>query len=66
MRASPPRGPFSTGPPATTTLLSSRVPTDGSVHALCALLDRLDGAGGIDALTIHTPDLDDLSYALRD
>ena len=45
--------------------LTLQVPYDGSVRSLKALLDRLDGqsvpAGG---LTVHTPDLDDVFFAL--
>ena len=40
-------------------------PGDGSVGTLRALLDRLDGAAvEVDDLTIHTPDLDDVFFAL--
>ncbi|MFG1922762.1 ATP-binding cassette domain-containing protein [Cryptosporangium sp. NPDC048952] len=42
-----------------------RVPADGSVQSLKALLDRLDTAAiGVDALTVHTPDLDDVFLAV--
>jgi len=48
--------------------LTLQVPYDGSVHALKALLDRLDdGAvpvGAIGSLSLHTPDLDDVFFAL--
>jgi len=41
------------------------VPNDGSRHALKALLDRLDDASiETEALTVHTPDLDDVFFAL--
>ncbi|MGW7101922.1 ATP-binding cassette domain-containing protein [Streptomyces sp. NPDC054838] len=45
--------------------LALRVPSDGSQRELRSLLDRLD-AGGIEAdeLTVHTPDLDDVFFAL--
>jgi ABC-2 type transport system ATP-binding protein len=45
--------------------LTLQVPSDGSLRSLRALLDRLDYAG-IDAsrLSIHTPDLDDVFFAL--
>ncbi|MFE5212520.1 ATP-binding cassette domain-containing protein [Streptomyces sp. NPDC056600] len=47
--------------------LTLRVPGDGSQRALRTLLDRLDTAG-IEAteLTVHTPDLDDVFFALTD
>ncbi len=47
--------------------LTLRVPGDGSQHSLRTLLDRLDTAG-IEAteLTVHTPDLDDVFFALTD
>ena len=42
-----------------------QVPTDGSVAALRRLLDRLDDAGIETAqLSIHTPDLDDVFFAV--
>jgi ABC-2 type transport system ATP-binding protein len=45
--------------------LALQVPADGSVRSLRALLDRLDGAGvEVDALSVHTPDLDDVFFAL--
>ncbi|MEV6873040.1 ATP-binding cassette domain-containing protein [Amycolatopsis sp. NPDC051128] len=42
-----------------------QVPGDGGVRALRVVLDRLEGAG-IDAgeLSVHTPDLDDVFFAL--
>jgi ABC-2 type transport system ATP-binding protein len=44
-----------------------RVPSDGGQRELRRLLDRLDSAG-IEAseLTVHTPDLDDVFFALTD
>ncbi|TDV53545.1 ATP-binding cassette domain-containing protein [Actinophytocola oryzae] len=45
--------------------LTLTVPNDGSRRALKALLDRLDDASiGTDSLTVHTPDLDDVFFAL--
>lgn len=45
--------------------LALRVPTDGSVQALRALLGRLDDASiEVDALSVHNPDLDDVFLAL--
>jgi ABC-2 type transport system ATP-binding protein len=45
--------------------LALQVPYDGSVHALRALLARLDDASiEVHALTVHTPDLDDVFLAL--
>jgi ABC-2 type transport system ATP-binding protein len=45
--------------------LTLRVPSDGSVASVRALLDRLDdGAIAVDGLSIHTPDLDDVFFAL--
>ncbi|MET7467403.1 ATP-binding cassette domain-containing protein [Micromonospora sp. NPDC005686] len=42
-----------------------RVPGDGSVSGVRALLDRLDAAGvAVDSLSLHTPDLDDVFLAL--
>jgi ABC-2 type transport system ATP-binding protein len=41
------------------------VPNDGSRRALKALLDRLDDASiEEESLTVHTPDLDDVFFAL--
>jgi ABC-2 type transport system ATP-binding protein len=41
------------------------VPSDGGVAALRAVLDRLDAADlEVDDLSIHTPDLDDVFFAL--
>jgi ABC-2 type transport system ATP-binding protein len=45
--------------------LALTVPSDGGVGALRAVLDRLDGANlEVDDLSIHTPDLDDVFFAL--
>lgn len=45
--------------------LSLRVPNDGSVGSLKALLDRLDEHSIlVDSLSTHTPDLDDVFLAL--
>src|SRR5690242_18567783 len=45
--------------------LSLQVPGDGSVASLRDLLDRLDRAAiTVDALTVHTPDLDDVFLTL--
>ncbi|MDT9682472.1 ATP-binding cassette domain-containing protein [Streptomyces sp. TRM76323] len=42
-----------------------QIPNDGSQRELRSLLDRLDSAGvEADALTVHTPDLDDVFFAL--
>ena len=45
--------------------LTLEVPSDGGIHSLRALLDRLD-AGSIEAsgLTVETPDLDDVFLSL--
>jgi ABC-2 type transport system ATP-binding protein len=45
--------------------LTLRVPTDGGVGSLKAVLDRLDdGSLAVDGLSVHTPDLDDVFLAL--
>ncbi|MFD8226729.1 ATP-binding cassette domain-containing protein [Streptomyces massasporeus] len=45
--------------------LALQLPSDGSQRALRAILDRLDAAGvEADELTVHTPDLDDVFFAL--
>ncbi|WP_258050213.1 ATP-binding cassette domain-containing protein [Streptomyces finlayi] len=45
--------------------LSLQIPSDGTQRELRALLDWLDSAGiEADELTIHTPDLDDVFFAL--
>ena len=45
--------------------LSLQIPSDGGVSSLRAVLDRLDQASvAVDDLSIHTPDLDDVFFAL--
>ena len=45
--------------------LTLQVPSNGDVRALRELLTRLDGAAvEVDALSIHTPDLDDVFFAV--
>lgn len=45
--------------------LALRVPNDGSLRSLKALLDRLDNESiEVDGLSVHTPDLDDVFLAL--
>ncbi|MGC7095021.1 ATP-binding cassette domain-containing protein [Amycolatopsis lurida] len=45
--------------------LTLRVPSDGSLHSLKALIDRLDADRiEVDQLGLHTPDLDDVFLAL--
>ncbi|MER7700752.1 MULTISPECIES: ATP-binding cassette domain-containing protein [unclassified Streptomyces] len=45
--------------------LSLRIPSDGSQRELRSILDWLDSAGiEADELTVHTPDLDDVFFAL--
>ncbi|MEU0146448.1 ATP-binding cassette domain-containing protein [Streptomyces sp. NPDC006288] len=45
--------------------LSLSIPSDGSQRDLRSVLDRLDAAGiQADELTVHTPDLDDVFFAL--
>ncbi|MFD9612289.1 ATP-binding cassette domain-containing protein [Streptomyces sp. NPDC059083] len=45
--------------------LALHLPSDGSQRALRLILDRLDTAGiAADELTVHTPDLDDVFFAL--
>ncbi|MFF6951326.1 ATP-binding cassette domain-containing protein [Streptomyces iakyrus] len=45
--------------------LALRIPSDGSQRDLRSILDRLDAAGiEADALTVHTPDLDDVFFTL--
>jgi ABC-2 type transport system ATP-binding protein len=42
-----------------------QVPSDGGVQSLRALLDRLDDQSiEVESLTVHTPDLDDVFFAL--
>ncbi|MEV7040711.1 ATP-binding cassette domain-containing protein [Amycolatopsis sp. NPDC051061] len=45
--------------------LTLQVPGDGGIRSLRALLDRLDGAAvEVGSLSVHTPDLDDVFFAL--
>ncbi|MFD7019528.1 ATP-binding cassette domain-containing protein [Streptomyces sp. NPDC059161] len=45
--------------------LTLRIPSDGSQRELRFILDRLESAGiEADELTVHTPDLDDVFFAL--
>ncbi|MFJ8569424.1 ATP-binding cassette domain-containing protein [Streptomyces sp. NPDC093514] len=45
--------------------LALQIPSDGSQRELRSLLDRLESAGvEADELTVHTPDLDDVFFAL--
>ncbi|MEU4652481.1 ATP-binding cassette domain-containing protein [Streptomyces sp. NPDC023723] len=47
--------------------LTLRIPSDGTQRELRAILDRLDALGTeADELTVHTPDLDDVFFALTD
>jgi ABC-2 type transport system ATP-binding protein len=47
--------------------LTLQVPTDGSVRSLKAVLDRLDPAALVaSGVSVHTPDLDDVFFALTD
>ncbi|WP_081238983.1 ATP-binding cassette domain-containing protein [Streptomyces viridosporus] len=47
--------------------LTLRIPSGGSQRELRAVLDRLDSAGvEADELTVHTPDLDDVFFALTE
>ncbi len=47
--------------------LEVQVPSDGSVHSLKAVLERLERAGvEVETLSIHTPNLDDVFFALSD
>ncbi|HEY8983024.1 MAG TPA: ATP-binding cassette domain-containing protein [Streptomyces sp.] len=47
--------------------LALQVPSDGSQRELRSVLDRLDAAGiEADELTVHTPDLDDVFFALTE
>ena len=43
--------------------LTLQVPSDGSMHSLRDVLDRLDGVK-VERLSVHTPDLDDVFLAL--
>ncbi|GGY96067.1 ATP-binding cassette domain-containing protein [Streptomyces nitrosporeus] len=61
-----PRLPSDGGDPAEEAL-SLRIPSDGSQRELRSVLDLLDSAGvEADELTVHTPDLDDVFFALTD
>jgi ABC-2 type transport system ATP-binding protein len=45
--------------------LALQIPTDGSIRSLRTLLDQLDDeAIPVEGLTVHTPDLDDVFFAL--
>jgi ABC-2 type transport system ATP-binding protein len=45
--------------------LTLQVPSDGSLHSLKALIDRLDDESiEVDELSVHTPDLDDVFFAV--
>ncbi|MGW6462005.1 ABC transporter, partial [Streptomyces sp. NPDC055078] len=45
--------------------LSLQLPSDGSQREMRSILDWLDAAGiEADELTVHTPDLDDVFFAL--
>jgi ABC-2 type transport system ATP-binding protein len=45
--------------------LALQIPSDGDVRSLRAVFDQLDAAGiDADAVTVHTPDLDDVFLAL--
>jgi ABC-2 type transport system ATP-binding protein len=47
--------------------LTLQIPTDGSVRSIKPLLDRLDDESiVVNDLSIHTPDLDDVFFALTD
>ncbi|WP_328900746.1 MULTISPECIES: ATP-binding cassette domain-containing protein [unclassified Streptomyces] len=47
--------------------LALQLPSDGTQSILRSLLDRLDAAGiEADELTVHTPDLDDVFFALTE
>ncbi|MEU0600927.1 ATP-binding cassette domain-containing protein [Streptomyces sp. NPDC006393] len=47
--------------------LALRIPSDGTQRELRSILDWLDSAGvEADELTVHTPDLDDVFFALTD
>jgi ABC-2 type transport system ATP-binding protein len=45
--------------------LTLQIPTDGSARSLKEVLDRIDrGAIAVESVTMHTPDLDDVFFAL--
>ncbi|MEU0070541.1 ATP-binding cassette domain-containing protein [Streptomyces sp. NPDC006332] len=57
--------PASTGRTSGDEALALHVPSDGSQRELRSILDLLDSAGiEADELTVHTPDLDDVFFAL--
>jgi len=48
-----------------TEALTLQVPNDGSVHALRDLLARIEESSlDVSELTVHTPDLDDVFFAV--
>ena len=52
-------------PPRDDNALSLQIPTDGSVQSLRAVLERLDHeAIVVEDVSLHTPDLDDVFFAL--
>ena len=54
-----------TGPTVDEAALTLRVPSDGGVKSLRALLDRLDEHSiDVEEFSVHTPDLDDVFLAL--
>ncbi|WP_107046822.1 ATP-binding cassette domain-containing protein [Streptomyces albus] len=62
---SPTPGSARTEGPSVDEGLALRIPSDGSQRELRSILDRLDAAGiEADELTVHTPDLDDVFFAL--
>ncbi|MFC7450918.1 ATP-binding cassette domain-containing protein [Rhodococcus daqingensis] len=44
--------------------LTVEVPTDGSIASLRSLLDRIDDDISVERFALHTPDLDDVFFAL--
>ena len=63
-RTGPPPSPCARSP-GDDEALSLQIPSDGSQRELRSILDRLDSAGiEADELTVHTPDLDDVFFAL--
>ncbi|WP_199785608.1 ATP-binding cassette domain-containing protein [Streptomyces sp. Tu 6176] len=64
-RAAAPALTEATGATGDDEALTLQIPSDGSQRALRDLLARLDAAGvEADELTVHTPDLDDVFFAL--
>ncbi len=54
-------------PPADRDVLSVNVPSDGSMESLKGLLDKFgDQSIDVENLSIHSPDLDDVFFALTD